>query len=565
ADDRVYLYTSGLTIGMGQAVTFTRYAADDGGENGLRIEVDVRKDADAQLILNYLYKSTDLQIYYSYNNVAIIDRTPMVVGVLELLDTFINFRREVIVRRAVYEKDRKEKRCHILEGLMKAVSILDEIIYIIRHSKNKADSIQNLVKEFGFDEIQADAIVSMRLYNLTNTDIVKVREEFAQLVNEIEEMRMIIENRDIQHSVMIRELRAVKEEYDTPRRTRIEREVEEIVINKEQMIVNEHVVVAASRDGYIKRVSMRSFTASKDSETGTKKGDVIIGSIECDTLDTLLLFTSSGQYIYLPVWQIDEAKWKDTGMHLNKVVRITSEEKVIAAILVKNFNTYAWIVTVHDGGQIKRTPVSAWQVTKNNKTYPAMNVPSGKRMLAAFVVYESDSIALVSRNGFACRFPISDIPVTGTKSKGVKAMNLAAKDTLAGACVLKERDTGAIIMSQTGALKRIKADDIAAGARPIKGTVICRQIKSNPSVVTGILGCAPGDEIVFMDETRKVFRATDIPLRQREAGFCSTELTENALPLSGIEECRIIDIPEGADDTVHADVEKISLFEDENG
>ena len=284
---------------------------DESDRNGMRIVVDVKKEADANLILNYFYKNTDLQIYYNYNNVTIIDKRPVQVGLCGLLDAFIAFRKEVVLKRSRYELDKMEKRTHIIEGLMKAVSILDEVIRIIRASKDKADSKKNLMNEFGFDEPQAEAIVSMRLYRLSNTDIQILRNEFAELVNRIEETKAIIENENVLKSVIIKELRAVKNEYGDARRTKIEKEVQDIVIDKAAMVTSERVVVTCSRDGYVKRVSLRSYNASSDTSTGLKNGDVLIGTLECDTLDTLLLFTSKGNYASLPVWQIQEAKWKD--------------------------------------------------------------------------------------------------------------------------------------------------------------------------------------------------------------------------------------------------------------
>ena len=266
---------------------------DESDRMGLKIVVDVRKDADAQTILNYLYKNTDLQIYYNYNNVTIVDQRPVQIGLIGLLDAFINFRKEVVRRRSLFEKKQMEDRCHIIEGLMKAVSILDEVIALIRASKDKADAKKGLMETFGFDDKQAEAIVMMRLYRLSNTDIVALRNEFAELTNKIEEVNDILENENVMRSVIVKELRAVKKEYDDPRRTRIEENVSAIVIDKAATIANERVMVTVSRDGYVKRVSMKSYQASLQAGTkltGLKEGDALIGTIECDTLNVLLLF-----------------------------------------------------------------------------------------------------------------------------------------------------------------------------------------------------------------------------------------------------------------------------------
>ena len=535
---------------------------DETDRTGMRIVVDVKKESDANLILNYFYKNTDLQISYNYNNVAIIDKTPVQVGLLGLLDAFINFRKDVVLRRSRYELDKMEARCHIIEGLMKAVSILDEVIRIIRASKDKADSKKNLMEAFGFDEPQAEAIVSMRLYRLSNTDITMLREEFAQLVNQIEETKAIIENENVLRSVIIKELRAVKKEYGDERRTLITDQSADIVINKAQMVANERVMVTVSKDGYVKRCSLRSYNSS-DYHTGLKEGDVLIGQIECDTVDTLLLFTSKGNYASLPVWQIEDARWKDIGMHLNKAVRIDGDDKIRNAILIKDFNTYAWIITISDAGQIKRTPVDQWQVVKNSKVVPAMNIPAGHELIHAFAAYQGQSVVVVSAEGFACQFPLDEIPVTGVRSKGVKAMNLGKGDKLAWACVAEDTTPAVLFMSEAGGMKRVKKDDIFTGARPIKGNLICKRIKSNPAVLCYAKAVFPGEELHFYNPEEVTIKASDIPLKPRETGFSNAlPLVKGWEPLKNIEECRIIDKPKGEEEVIHEDVEKLSLFDE---
>ena len=537
---------------------------DESDRNGLRIVVDVKKETDANMVLNYLYKNTELQRYYSYNNVTIIDQTPVLSGVFGLLDAFIAFRREVVLRRSRYELDRMEARCHIIEGLMRAVSVLDEVIRIIRHSKDKADAKKNLMKEFRFDEPQSEAIVSLRLYRLTNTDITVLREEFAQLVNRIEEMRAILENANVLDSVIIRELRAVKKEYASPRRTKIESKVEDIVIDRASMVTSERVMVTVSRDGYIKRVSLRSFNASNNAETGIKDTDVCVGFAECDTLDTLLLFTSRGNYAFIPVWQIEEAKWKDIGPHLNKNVRIAGDDKIISALLVRDFDTYAWIVTVSSAGQIKRTPVSAFRAVKNNRVMTAMSLPAGAQMISAAAAYEDSRIIAVSRDGFSYTFPISQIPVTGVRSKGVKLMNLSKGDKTGYAGIMEKNASSAVFITDTGAMKRVRISEIPEGTRPMKGNLICRKVKTSPSRVIYACGVIPSAEIICRDPLAKQIRAADIPVRPASAGFSTPlELKKDFIVYTGIPECRIIDIPEGADTSIHDDVEKISLFDQE--
>ena len=541
---------------------------DESDRNGLRIVIDVRKDANIDLILNYFYKNTDLQIYYNYNNVAIIDQRPVQVGLLGLLDAFIEFRKDVVLRRSRYELKRMEDRCHIIEGLMKAVSILDEIIAEIRASKDKSDAKTRISQLFGFDEIQAEAIVSLRLYRLSNTDIMDLREEFAHLVNQIEETKAIIENEKILKSVISKELRTVKEAYGDDRKTKIEDQVSEIVIDRTSMIQSEKVVVTVSRDGYVKRVSMRSFTASEGTVTGKKEGDELIGSIPCDTLDTLLLFTSKGNYAYLPVWQIEEAKWKDNGMHLNKVIRIDGDDKIQNVILVNNFDTYAWIITIASNGLIKKTPVKDWMLQRNSRVTTAMNIASNAELSAAFVCYEGQDVVLVSKDGYAAKYSLTDIPSTGVKSKGVKGLNLAKGDILASGCAVNKDTTALFFMTKSGNMKRVKLSDIQEGNRPVKGSLIAKKVKSNPQEIIYVNVISSYDVLHFFNGKEDVeLKASDIPLKATDSLFASPlELKGEWYKQKEIEECRIMDKPlvEANDEKVHEDIERISLFDEEN-
>lgn len=549
---------------------------DETDRTGLRIVIDVKKDVDPNIILNYFYKNTDLQIYYSYNMVSIVNKRPVQMGLIGMLDAFIAHREEVVLRRSRYLYNKMEERCHILEGLMKAVSIMDEVIAVIRQSKDKGDAKRNLMDSFQFSETQAEAIVTLRLYRLTSTDIVALREEFAQLVNEMEMLRTILESETVLKSVLIKELKEIKKEYADPRRSEIQEEVEEIVIDKTAMIPNERVMVTVSRDGYVKRVSLRSYGASDNAMTGLKEGDLLVGQLEVDTLDTLLLFTSKGNYAYLPVYQIDEAKWKDIGSHLNKYVSIDGDDKIINAILVKNFSSYAWIVTVSRRGQVKKTPVSQWQVQRNNKMMTAMNLKKDDAMIRAFVVYAHEDLIMISRSGWISRYSSDFVPSTGTKSQGVKALNLAKDDNLAAACSYGDERQSLWVLSDKGNMKRVKMSDVSITARPVKGEIVVKRLKTNPYHIAYCQCVQPYDSLILMDPQVQILQAKDVPMMSREATFSTPlELKPEWGLIKGIEEVRIVDHPVGedeipfedyeedGDEKVHSDVEMMSLFEEE--
>ena len=552
-------------IRLGKDIDGILDVRDESDRMGLKIVADIRKDSDANMILNYFYKNTDLQIYYNYNNVTIINKRPVQVGLIDLLDAFIDFRKEVVTRRSKYELAKMEARCHVIEGLMKAVSILDEVIATIRGSKDKGDAKKNLMKEFGFDEPQAEAIVTLRLYRLTNTDITQLRAEFAELANRIEETRAILENPNVMNHVITKELKAIRKEYGDERRTKLEDEVSELVIDRTSMITNERVVVTVSRDGYLKKVSMRSYQASEGTPTGVKSGDELIGTLECDTLDTLLLFTTKGNYAFVPVWQIDDAKWKELGSHLNKTVRIDGDDKIISAILIRNFDTFAWIVTVSSGGQIKKSNVRDFAVQRNNRVMPAMSMKKGDVLLKAFLVYQGDQVLVVSRDGLANRFGIDQIPVMGVRTRGVKAQNYGKGDAIASACPLAAGDSVVLFLTANGQMKRVKLEEIPENNRPAKGNLICKRIKSNPSVLKDVQAVASGDELQFYDPQLQVIRASEIPLKSVGNTFSAPLVLKDGWVLhKGISECRIIDIPEGMMEEGHEDVEKLSLFDGED-
>lgn len=547
---------------------------DESDRNGLKIVVDIKKDVNASQILNYFYKNTDLQIYYNYNMIAIIDKTPKQVGVIDLIDCFIAHRIDVVTKRSKYELAKMENRCHIIEGLMRAVSIMDEIIAIIRKSKDKQDSKLNLMKRFEFTDAQAEAIVTMRLYRLSNTDIRQLRDEFALLVNKIEETKAILANKYVMDRVIINELKEIAEEYGKPRKTLIEDEIQEIVIDKTSMIANERVMVSISRDGYVKRVSLRSFN-STDSITGRKDTDKIIGIKEVDTLDTLLLFTSNGNYAYLPVYQIDEAKWKDIGMHINKYIKIDAQDKIVSAIVIKNFKTYAWIVTLSAKGFIKKTPIEQFDLVRNNKVVCGMKLKKGDELVKAFLCYAHQDVLVLSINGFVNRYSSDIIPSTNTRSQGVKAINLGKDDSLISGCCLNEDNNNVVFVCANGMMKRIKYDNISTTSRYVKGERICKYVKSNPAKLLDVRSVDLYEKLNFVGNKMQKIEAKDIPLMSCDSTFSSPIVLEDGWFLEkDIEECRIIDFPENdtlmidkSEDVIENNVgeyEMLNLFGDNN-
>ena len=491
---------------------------DESDRNGLRVVVDIKKDADAKLILNYLFKNTDLQVSYNYNVIAIVNKRPMQMGLAQMLDAFIAHREEVVVRRCQFDLKKKQQRCHILDGLIQAISVLDEVIALIRSSKDKADSKNRLMERFSFTEVQAEAIVTMRLYRLSNTDVTQLKEEHDTLGREIQELKEILANDKLLKRLIIKECKEVKKEFPTQRLTRIEAEIEEIVIDKVSMIASEQVMFTLSKDGYAKRVSLRSYNAANDAATGVKEGDRLIGSCEVNTLDHILFFTNRGTYGYLNVYEAEEAKWKDIGSHINNAIRISGEEKLTDAYVLKSFATHAYIITVTKNGMIKKTAVHEYEVSRNNKTMVNMKLADQDEAIASLLAYEGDEILLCSKNGYMTRYPISLIPMTAPKSKGVKAMNLV-EDQICSACIYHNDTAQLLVVSDQGAMKRLKMSDIDLTGRPVKGNMICKRVKSKPYQIAYIRLYDLQQDIVINAQDNAHLTMKDISLMNKESTF----------------------------------------------
>jgi len=388
---------------------------DESDRNGLKIVIDVKKDADAQNILNFLYKNTELQTYYNYNMVAIVNKRPQVLSVVELLDAFIEFRCEVVLKRSVYNYNLKEARCHILEGLIRAVSILDEIITLIRSSNNKSESKQKIIDAFDFSELQAEAIVTLQLYRLSNTDIKSLREEFAKLVNEMAELKAIIDSKSVLVNTIIKELRVLLNSFDYKRRTRIEKDVEEIVVDKLSMVSDEDFMVTISEDAYIKKVGLRSYNAVSNQMTGLKDNDKLVAYKEVNNKDYLVIILNSGKHVTMPVYELNEFKWKDLGSHLSSYMKVDPSEKVVSIFNIKSFDTCAYIVSATKSGYIKKTAIKDTEVNRSNKTYLLHKLKKGDELIYAQVFYQFEEVLMATKIGFALRYPIKQIPLTNAK------------------------------------------------------------------------------------------------------------------------------------------------------
>ncbi|NFV95391.1 DNA topoisomerase IV subunit A, partial [Staphylococcus aureus] len=330
---------------------------DETDRTGLRIAIELKKDVNSESIKNYLYKNSDLQISYNFNMVAISDGRPKLMGIRQIIDSYLNHQIEVVANRTKFELDNAEKRMHIVEGLIKALSILDKVIELIRSSKNKRDAKENLIEVYEFTEEQAEAIVMLQLYRLTNTDIVALEGEHKELEALIKQLRHILDNHDALLNVIKEELNEIKKKFKSERLSLIEAEIEEIKIDKEVMVPSEEVILSMTRHGYIKRTSIRSFNASGVEDIGLKDGDSLLKHQEVNTQDTVLVFTNKGRYLFIPVHKLADIRWKELGQHVSQIVPIEEDEVVINVFNEKDFNTDAFYVFATQNGMIKKSTV----------------------------------------------------------------------------------------------------------------------------------------------------------------------------------------------------------------
>lgn len=454
---------------------------DESDRDGLRIAIELKKDANTELVLNYLFKYTDLQINYNFNMVAIDNFTPRQVGIVPILSSYIAHRREVILARSRFDKEKAEKRLHIVEGLIRVISILDEVIALIRASENKADAKENLKVSYEFTEEQAEAIVTLQLYRLTNTDVVVLQEEEAELREKIAMLAAIIGDERTMYNLMKKELREVKKKFATPRLSTLEDTAKVIEIDTASLIAEEDTYVSVTKAGYIKRTSPRSFAASTLEEIGKRDDDRLIFVQSAKTTQHLLMFTTLGNVIYRPIHELADIRWKDIGEHLSQTItNFETNEEILYAEVVDQFDDATTYFAVTRLGQIKRVErkeFSPWRTYKS-KSVKYAKLKDETDQIIAVAPIKLDDVLLISQNGYSLRFNIEEVPVVGAKAAGVKAMNLKADDALQAAFICNT--SSFYLLTQRGSLKRVSIEEIPATSRAKRGLQVLRELKNKP-------------------------------------------------------------------------------------
>ena len=501
---------------------------DESDRTGLQIVIELKKEANAEGILNYLLKNTELQINYNFNMVAIDARRPMQVGLKKILDSYIAHQKEVITKRTQFDLNKAQDRLHIVDGLMKALSILDEVIALIRNSNDKKDAKEKLVETYDFTMTQAEAIVSLQLYRLTNTDITILQEEKLDLNERVATLTSILKSEKTLLQVMKQELRELKKKYATPRLTEIQAEIKEIKIETEILIPEEEVYVVATKQGYYKRVSPRSFASSAPEENGLREGDEVLLVQKVSTLDSLVLFTSKGNYLHLPVHEIPEAKWKDVGHHLSQSISLATNEIILAGMVKEKDSNDAYqdwtVVFFTKEGLVKQTALNEFNTYRGYKTRTSnaikLKTATDEVVAIELVPNQEQEIFIVTHCGFGLRYELSEVPVVGTVASGVKAINLRKDDFVAGAMVYspEHKVVSAFLATQRGAVKRFNVLEVSMLTRAKRGLMVLRELKNNPHRVVYLDGNISSKQeyvIVSTNGEMKEIRPMDLSLVDR--------------------------------------------------
>ncbi|XEC92657.1 DNA gyrase subunit A [Paenibacillus tarimensis] len=499
---------------------------DESGRNGLRIVVELKKDADAQGILAYLFKKTDLQVTYNFNMVAIVNKTPKQLGLKDMLSAYIDHQKDVVTHRTKYELEKAEDRAHVLEGLVKALNILDDVIAAIKASKNRQDAQNNLVQKFGFSERQADAILTLQLYRLTNLEITSLEKELKDIAKRIAYYRSILDKEQKLLGVIREELLEIKEKYGIDRRSEIRGEVEELKVNLEVMVTPEDVLVTLSNEGYIKRTSMLSFTRSGGEldSAGVKEGDIVRHLLEVNTIDRLLLFTRKGHYFILPVHEIPDFKWKDNGTAVVNVVPLAKDDSIVQVIPVKDFEkAHATLVFVTRRGQVKRSELKEYQSNRST-AIAACKLAEGDEVVKVQLSDGTKDILLVSRHGMSIRFHESEVNSMGRVSSGVRGIQLKENDEVVSAVWVEGEEGELLVISDLGFAKRTLLLDYPQQGRGGKGVQTFefkegKRVRSNGDVLVGAVWCTEEQMLVLVTQSGQhhIASSEKAPLEERKS------------------------------------------------
>ncbi len=486
---------------------------DETDKTGLRIAIDLKKSANKDLILNYLFKNTDLQISYNFNMVAIHNKEPRECGLEEILDAYIEHQRDYVLRRTRFDLAHFKDRLNIVEGLIKCISILDEVVHTIRHSKDKADAKKNLMEKYEFNERQAEAIVMLQLYKLTNTDVVTLETELENLKKIVAGLEKILSDENVLKEVQKNELKNVKKEYNLERITEIKDEITEISIDKEAMIPKEDVIVSITKDGYVKRTSYKSYKASENDIQSIKEGDYLLGLYELNTKDFVLLFTNKGNYLYVPVYLLPDTKWKDAGKHISNIIKMEELENIVSVIPVTDFNKNVDVTIGTRLGMIKRTHLKDFKALRFNKPITCIKLKGNDEVISAFLTLNSD--IFISTTKYGLWFSAIDVPVIGLKASGVKSISLKEDEVTSISNFDPSTENMILVITREGTGKRVKVTEFDKLTRAKRGVHLLKEVKSHPYHIVFTTITDNKSNIILKSNEIVSIKPTEIPILDR--------------------------------------------------
>lgn len=474
---------------------------DETDRTGLRVVIELRKNVNADGILNYLYKNTDLQVSYNFNMVAIQDKTPKLLSLPNMLDAYINHQKDVVTRQTTFDLKQATDRAHIVEGLIKAISILDELIDTIRASKDKGDAKKRIIEKYGFSEPQAEAIVTLQLYRLTNTDITSLEEEAKELREQIKELKSILESEKKLLQTIKNDLRKIKKTFASPRRTLIEDEIEEITVDIEVTVTSEEVLTSITREGYIKRTSLRSYAASNGEDFAMREDDHLIRLMEINTTDHILLFTNKGRYIYLPVHELPDIRWKDIGQHISNIISIERDEFIVQSFPIRDFKTDDFLIFFTKNGMIKRSELKLYEAQRYSRALIAMNLKEEDELISVSRTDGNSDIFIASNTGYGLWYHESEVTPVGLRAAGVRSIQLKENEHVVNGQVFNDMsDPSLVLVTQRGACKRMTLKDFEKTNRARRGLLMLRELKSKPHRIEGFFVTGEEDTIAFRTE-----------------------------------------------------------------
>ena len=502
---------------------------DESDYKGIRIAIDCKKDAKTDLLLRYLKSKTSLITTYSANMVAIVNGRPKTLTLLDFIDSYIEHQVDVITRQSRFDLEKSSARLHIVEGLIKASLYINEVVDIIRKSKDKADSKVNLMKHFGFSNEQAEAIVTMPLYKLSHTDEEILEAEKKQLISTIEELNGILSDPNKLNRVLIKDLKQISEKYGDERRTQIQEKEDDMPIDKRQLIAEEETIVVVSRDGYAKRCSLKSYKGSgDDTAPGMKSGDVIVAVGQVLTTDYLICFTNIGNYACIPVHKLTENRFKDEGIHLNNLVTFAPGEKIIKAIAVHQIRSDVYLAFLSKFGQIKRMSLSSIETAKRSRPTKCMKLLSGDEVTGVQVLTGNSDLLVLTSNGYATFFNENELTILGSKAGGVKSVAGLGKNQAVALLSFDEAERAKIaIITDKGHQRVIDINKMTRTARLGKTQEVCPSFKGDQHRVIGGIKINKDLDLIKLNlylSDNSVYRLTIDDFRQTEARYAKKNI-----------------------------------------